>query len=318
MNKLFKKAAATALSMCMVVSMGAMSAFAANTYEDGDYTATVTMMHENKEQASMCNALFDHDADITVKGDQAVISLYVANPVPGFPDAGADGTVKDVKLTLDGQQIAAVSNIENKPMREMDETNPLFGVEDGVSIPCQVLSFTVPTAKLDAMVATPAPVGAYVNVVMMSNEIFRLKIENIKSTSDSDSDSGAIPNENATKSMQITADVAAPEASYTVDIPEAIAMGTLSASEDNVTAYTVNVKATNLGTGKVVISAPAAGELASASDSLAYANSFGAQETSVSADLNGEFTVTAADVASASAGNYTGTVLFDISYFAGK
>ena len=317
MNKLFKKAAATALSMCMVVSMGAMSAFAANTYEDGDYTATVTMLHETKEQASMCNVLFDHDADITVKGDQAVITLYVANPVPGFPDAGADGTVKDVKVTLDGQQIAVASDIENKPMREMDETNVSFGVEDGVSIPCQVLSFTVPTAKLDAMVANPTQVDAFVNVAMMTDVMFRVKIENIKSTSDSDT-SGAIPNENATKSMQITADVAAPEASYTVDIPEAIAMGTLSASEDNVTAYTVNVNATNLGTGKVVISTPAAGELASASDSLAYANSFGAQETSVSADLNGEFTVTAADVASASAGNYTGTVLFDISYFAGK
>lgn len=314
MNKLFKKAAATALSMCMVVSMGAMSAFAANTYEDGDYTATIAMLHETKDQPSMCNAMFDREADVTVKGDQATIRLYVANPVPGFPDVGADGTVKNVKLTLDGQQIPAVSDMESKPLREMDETNDLFGVKDGQTVSCQVLTFTVPTAKLDAMVAAPTNVDAYVNVVMMTDVVFRLKLDSITSNS-------AAPEEatkSETKSMQVTAEIAAPEAKYTVTIPESVTLGTLSTDKLNSQSYDVAVTASNLGNGRVVVKSAAEGALQSGVNSLAYTNTFGEQSFTQNGTLRGAFEVTGEAVAAAAAGNYTGTVTFDISYFAGK
>ena len=314
MKHLFKKVAASVLTLCMVASMGAMTAFAAGPYTDGNYTGTVTFLHEVKDQPSMCNVLFDHDADIVVKGETASLSVYAAYPVPAFADQGVDGTVKNVVMTLDGVQYPAVSDTTTKPLREMDATNTAFGVEAGKSISTQVLTFNIPAAKLDSLETAPAATGAYVNVVMNTDVIFRIKVENITAAKP------AVPEatEKSEKSMQITADVAAPKPTYSVKIPEAIAMGTLSTEADNKTAYTVDVTAENLGTGKVVVSAPEAGELLSGENKLAYTNNFGTQETSVTAALNGEFTVTAAAVKAAAAGNYTGTANFAISYFAGK
>ena len=312
----FRKVIAVALALCMIASMGAVSAFAAGPYTDGSYTAKVAFLHESKEQASMCNVLFDHDADITVKDGTASISVYAANPVPAFPDQGADGTVKNVVMTIDGVEYPAVSDITTKPLREFDETNPAFGVEAGKSIATQVLTFNVPADKLDAMATAPAKVGAYVNVVMMTDVIFRLKVTDIVKTVAPEVPQQ--PTETSSKAMQVTADVAAPAPTYNVTIPEAVTMGTLSAEADNTVAYQVNVNAKNLGTGKVVVSAPAEGTLNSGENTLAYTNSFGTQETGVSAQLDGAFTITAAAVKAAAAGNYTGSTSFAISYYAGK
>ena len=312
----FRKVIAVALALCMIASMGAVSAFAAGPYTDGDYTATVAFLHEKKDQASMCNVLFDHDADITVKDGTASISVYAANPVPAFPDQGADGTVKNVVMTIDGVQYPAVSDITTKPLREFDETNPAFGVEAGKSIVTQVLTFNVPAEKLDSLATAPANVGAYVNVVMMTDVIFRLKVTDIVKAVVPEVPQQ--PTETKQQSMQVTAEVAAPAPTYKVTIPEAVTMGTLSAETDNTVDYQVNVTAENLGTGKVVVSASAEGTLNSGENTLAYTNSFGTQETAVTAALNGAFTITAADVAAAAAGNYTGTANFAISYFAGK
>ena len=320
MTKSLKRIVASALVLCMVMSMGILSAFAAGPYEDGNYTGTVTFLHETKDQASMCNVLFDHDADIVVNGENATISVYAAYPVPTFADQGVDGTVKNVVMTLDGVQYPAVSDINTKPMREMDETNPAFGVEAGKSLSTQILSFTVPAAKLGTMAAAPAKTDAYVNVVMNTDVVFRIKLENIAKVgggSEPDPDP-VLPNETRTDKMQITAVIEAPAPTYSVTVPEAVAMGTLSDKEENSTAYTVDVTADNLGNGKVVVTSAAEGQLTNGDNTLAYANSFGTQETSVTAKLNGAFSVTADAVKAAAAGDYSGTANFDISYFAAK
>ena len=258
----------------------------------------------------MCNVLFDHDADITVSGGLATLKLYVANPVPAFPDQGADGTVRDVVLELDGAQYPAASDITTKPLRTFDETNPAFGVEAGKALPTQILTFTgIPAEKLDLM-ASGASTSAYVNVVMMTNVIFRLRLTDIKKDQQA-------PAETSSQKMQITAEIAAPAAAYEVVIPESVSMGTLRTDADNSFEYQVSVTAENLGSGRVVITAPEGGSLVSGDNSLAYANSFGVQETSVTATLKGSFTVTGADVSAAAPGNYTGTASFAIAYYNG-
>lgn len=317
MKKTFKRALSGALALMMSVSIGVFGAANASAAgrTDGNYTGKVTMLHESQEKNSMCNVLFDHDADISIKGENTEIRVYAAYPVPAFPDMGKDGTLTNAVMTLDGTKYPAVSDINSKPVRTMDETNTSFGVEAGKAIPTQVLTFTVPTAKLDSLATAPAAATAFVNTVMMANVNFRFKLTDIKSASEPVEPPATDTKE---QSMEITADIAAPQATYTVTIPESVAMGTLSAKTDNVIAYKVDVTAENLDKGYVQVSAPTAGALKSGANELAFANSFGSQKTSVTTTLNGEFTVTAADVQAAAAGNYTGTANFTIRYFAGK
>lgn len=311
MKNTLKRMTSAAMALVMAIGIGATAASAAGPYKDGSYTAKVAFMHETQDKNSMCNALFDQDADIKITGENAEIRLYTAFPVPAFSSAGADGTVKDVVLTLDGVEYTATSDITSKPVREFDEAGAMFGIKPGQALPTQVLTLTVPTAKLDSL-ATAAPAKAFVNVVMMTNMNFRFKLTNITSAQPE-----VVPEETQTQGMQITADVVAPAATYTVTIPETVTMGTLSRDADNVVDYKVEVTAENMGAGYIEVSAPTAGVLKNAENELAYANSFGTQKTSSTGTMNGQFTVTAADVASAVAGNYTGTATFTISYFAG-
>ena len=322
MTKSLKRIVASALALCMVMSMGILSAFAAGPYEDGNYTGQITMLHETKDQPSMCAPLFVPTADIAIKGGKADITIYTANPVPAFPEQGVDGTVKNLVLTLDGVQYPAVSDMETKPQFEFNVTNPLFGINAGDKLPCQVLTFKgIPAEKLDSLATAPAQTDAFVNVVMNTDVVFRLKLENIAKVGGSEPEPDpdpVLPNETRTDKMQITAVIEAPAPTYSVTVPQSVAMGTLSDKEDNSTAYTVEVTAKNLGNGKVVVASAAEGQLTSGDNTLAYANSFGTQETSVSAKLNGAFSVTAAAVKAAAAGDYSGTANFDISYFAAK
>ena len=314
MKKLLEKGVALVLIACLLCGTGILSASAAGPYADGTYTAKVSFLHETKNQPSMCDVLFDHDADITVTDGLATVQLYVANPVPAFADQGADGTVKNVVMTLDGASYPAASDITTRPLREFDETNPTFGVEAGKSLATQVLTFTgIPAEKLDLM-ATGARTDAYVNVVMMTDVIFRIVLTDITGAGGSHQ----APAETSSRKMQITAEITAPAAAYEVVIPEAVSMGTLSRETDNRFDYQVSVTADGLGSGKVVITAPETGSLTSGSNSLTYANSFGSQETSVTATLDGQFTVSAADVSAAAAGSYTGTASFAIAYYDGQ
>ncbi len=313
MKKTVKKITAGIMTLTLVASMGVMSAFAAGPYTDGNYTGAVTMLHESKDQNSMCNVLFDHDADVIVNGENAQVKVYAAFPVPAFPNMGADGTLKDMVMTLDGVQYTAASDITTKPLRTMDETASSFGVEAGKEIPTQVMTFTVPTDKLDKLTSAPVAASAFVNPVMNTTVKLRIKLSDLKAAA-----APVDPTETTSKSMNVTADVAAPAASYEVMIPESIALGTLSAEKDTVVPYSVNVTAANLGDGYVQVSADAAGELTSGENKLAFANDFGAQKANADTTLKGNFTVAAKDVKAAAAGNYTGTANFSISYFAAK
>lgn len=81
-----------------------------------------------------------------------------------------------------------------------------------------------------------------------------------------------------TREMEITAEVAehtsAP--SYTVSVPESIAMGGLEEIRDNIQNYEIAVSSQDKE-GIVTVSAPGEGILSSGSNTLAFANDFGTQ-----------------------------------------
>ena len=145
--------------------------------EDGFYIASATMLHEYKEQNSMCNVMFDARADIAVKDGMATITILVANPVPGFPDQGVDGTVKDVSIDYGGKLYKFESQLGTDAMMTAKETQALFGFVQGEQYPAQVLTVTIPAQAIGE--DTRLTTHAYVNVVMMNNETFRLNLTDL-------------------------------------------------------------------------------------------------------------------------------------------
>ena len=106
-------------------------------------------------------------------------------------------------------------------------------------LPTQVLSVELPRDVLDDLEAGTVSASAYVNVVMNSTQNFFVKVTDLQA-------SGSTAEE--TKDMQITADVekTISQPSYTVTVPSAVSMGTLSAEKDNVYVYAVDVEAEDL------------------------------------------------------------------------
>ena len=155
------------------------------TPEDNDHhqsdisigTIDMKMLHETKNQASMCNAMFDTKASVEVKGNDATIKVLVANPVPNFMDQGKDGTVKNMSVIYKGKTYKAQSDITSKPLMTAKETNTLFGLEKNQQYPAQVLTFVLPK---DAIQEEMLTAKAYVNVVMMDDVDFRIELSNLK------------------------------------------------------------------------------------------------------------------------------------------
>ena len=309
-----KKITAGAVAAAMMATMMCGSAFAAD-YADGDYTGEIHFLNANGTgAASMCDPIFVHEAEVTLDADSAELTFYVAYPIPAFPDLGTDGTILDVVLTVDGTEYEAESDITTKPEKVFDTTSSLFGITEGESYPTQVLTVDLPRDAVDDLEAGTVSASAYVNSVMNSTQNFFIQVTDLQSVGggeDTDAD---------TQDMQISADVeetvSAP--SYTVTVPSAVSLGTLSAEKNNAMVYAVDVKAESLD-GTLSVTAPDTGSLTSDGNTLNFDNSFGTQ--TVNADtagtkLSGTISISAEAVAAAAAGNYTGTTTFSITYAA--
>lgn len=322
MKNNFKKVAAATLSLLLSAAMSITPAFAESPdaqYADGAYKGSIHFYKEGvtdftSSNYSMCDALFVHEADLTLTADNLTVDAYVAYPVPAFKDMGKDGTLKDVSLSFNNEKYDATSDITTKAEKTFDTTNPMFGINKDDSLPTQKISFTLPREAISELTKGVDAV-AFVNVFMNTNVNFKVKIDNITPVGGG---SEQLPSEEKTHSMTVSAEVSAPVASYTVTIPESITMGTLSADKDNIFNYDVEITAENLGTGYIEVSAPEKGNLTSNDNTLAYTNTFKTEKVSSSKTLQGSFTVLGKDVKSASAGNYTGTAEFTIKYFAEK
>ena len=325
MKNVFKKAAASVLTLCMVAGMGGMNVFAADGApqyaDDYIYTAKLSITTE-EPYMNFTAALFDTDVYLTVNhklGGAEGYNVYAnAYIVETIPSNGTKEPIADVVLNyknggIHHQHCANFDHTE----RTFDIDAQGYGIKAGDYLMAAPISFGGEVSNIKELETGVAGSYKFTDGTVV-NATFKLSDFVLTRDHGKPVTPEVKPDEQSSQSAQITANVAAPKPTYSVTIPEAIAMGTLSPETDNKTAYTVDVTAENLGTGKVVVSAPAAGELLSGENKLAYANSFGTQETSVTAALNGEFTVTAADVKAAAAGDYTGTANFAISYFAGK
>lgn len=309
-----KKITAGAVAAAMMATMMCGSAFAAD-YADGDYTGEIHFLNANGSgAASMCDPIFVHEAEVTLDADSAELTFYVAYPIPAFPDLGTDGTILDVVLTVDGTEYEAESDITTKPEKVFDTTSSLFGITEGESYPTQVLTVDLPRDAVDDLEAGTVSASAYVNSVMNSTQNFFIQVTHLQAVGgeeDTDAD---------TQDMQITADIEEQISlpSYDVTVPSSVAMGTLSADQNNVMEYKVDVEATGLN-GTVSVTAPATGSLANGDNTLAFANSFGTQtvsEDTAGSQLSGTISISAEAVAAAAAGNYTGTTTFSITYAA--
>ena len=140
-------------------------------------TIDMKMLHETRDQASMCNAMFDTKANVEVIGNEAVIKILVANPVPNFKDQGKDGTVKNMSVLYKGKTYKVEYDLTSKPMMTAKENNSLFGLKKGEKYPAQVLTVKLPKEALQEKII---PVKAYVNVVMLSDVDFRIEMSNLK------------------------------------------------------------------------------------------------------------------------------------------
>lgn len=327
-----KKLLSAALTVAMVGTAFSATALAApKEYANGKYTATVHFLHETKDQLSMCDPLFVHTADLTFTDDTLSLEMYVANPVPAFPEQGADGTVKNVKITIPDsaygpQEYEVKSDMETKAVKEFDTSNSLFGIEAGSKLTTQKLSVDLPRKAISEL-EKGAKTVAYVNVVMNNESTLRTQLSDIKAVEESKPDAGTpeVPTVTETKSSQITADVkeviSKPE--YNVTVPQSIALGTLSSEKDNELSYKVNVKASNLNGATVTVTAPESGKLLSGKNEIAFANSFGTKSVSkdtaeAGQDLTGSVKVTKETVKAAKAGNYAGTTTFAINFAPAK
>lgn len=310
---LFKRAASAALALTLAAGMSGMPVFAAASaeLENGTYKGTVHFHNgSNPASYSMCDSIFAHETDVVLTDDAAAVTVYVAYPIPAFADQGTDGTIKDVVMTLDGNDYTGVLDIDTKAVKTFDTTGSLFGINAGDELTTEAVTFSLPREAVDSF-EEGIETKAYVNVVMNMNQDFVVKITDLAK-------SGDIPDatEQTEQSMEVTAEVEAVPASYSVTIPEAVAVGTLSAEADTSREYAVEVEAQRLGAGYVQVDTQAGGELVSEANKLAFTNTFGSQKTSESATLSGAIVVKGDDVKAAAAGNYTGTVNFTISYYA--
>lgn len=308
---ILKRVASVAMVLTLAAGLNVMPVLAAETApENGDYTATIHFHNaSNPANYSMCDSIFAHTADVTLTDENAELTFYVAYPIPAFSNKGADGTIKDVKMTVNETEYDGKLDITTKEKKTFDTDSAGFGIKAGDELPTEAVTVSLPRAAVDSF-GDGIDTSAYVNVVMESTQNFKVKLTGLTKVT--------APTETTKQTATVTADVAAPTAAYSVTIPQSVAMGTLSAEKDTTPAFTVEVTATNLGTGKVEVSTAAAGELRSGENKLAFANDFGTKSATETTSLTGNITVKAADVQKAAAGNYTGTANFTINYYAGK
>ena len=174
-----KKFISLLLAAVMLISALPTAAFAscgpgAEPAQTG--TVTITMYQDGKDKTSMCDVLFAAQADVAVTGGMAAMRLYVVNPIPAFPEAGQDGTLKDFTVTYGGQDYVAVSDMASKPTMTVKGSNPMFGLQTGQKVTAQVLTLELPRAALEA---EKLAVSAYVNVFMNETQQFDMKLSGL-------------------------------------------------------------------------------------------------------------------------------------------
>lgn len=309
------------MTLALTLILSGVPSVHASSLEDGNYTAEVVMYQETKDEASICDSLFAHHADIKVTGDNAVVTLYVASPIPSFADASETavaekgGVLSDVVLMEQYNGVVTTSTVvSEREVKYFSKVGAMFGINIGDELPSDVITVTLPKSVLNGDLIE---MSASVNVVMNGTQNFRLSLSNYTLVSSNDDSTDVVPPVTTeTQSSTVTATVPVNETTFTVEVPTSIGFGELSYSQDTSVSYDVTVSAIAGNDGKQIkVTASESGSLTNVdgSSTLPFTNKFATQTFSGNETVTSSLVVSANDAKSVEAGAYSGTITFEIS-----
>lgn len=233
--KKIQKVLSLVLAVVMVMSMGAVSAFAVGDFvptDDGYYESDSVLAYQYYTPAStsMCNGVFSAVADVTIDGDWATLHLYVANPTPGTWGGLAEGILTDPTIYVD--DVAYVGTLTsigyenaNADVRYFSQDSSFFGIVAGDELACDTMEFVIPTSAL----ASNLHIETFVNLVMNSTQDFWLDINWVEGeTQAPEVDAPEANDESVSYNVEVSATVATNASTYSVSIPESIELGELT------------------------------------------------------------------------------------------
>ncbi len=143
---------------------------------DGNYTADVSMRKaDDINTASMCDSLFYSKADITFKGDNATVTLYVIDPIPLFVDEGTP--ITNVKYMYKGTTYVASLNASNKVAKYFGTASGFINTAGNYYTSKIVATF--PKQAIADSTSGALKVEAYVNAVMKTTQEFYILFGNL-------------------------------------------------------------------------------------------------------------------------------------------
>ena len=282
----------------------------------------------------------EYEVTVSVKSDVIEHSLVETETATAKLKVDESGEIQLSYRMISGTEKEPMYVLEfNGYYQENDRTNSL--IMDGVSVEKEskgvyevATDVTFPLSDLsgtyyaNSKIYVPAMsnVNGLISGVSFENGTF--DIDNIITVY---WDTLKLTGNSTTANMEITATIEETENTpeYSVIIPEALSMGTVSASKDNVIEYEIKVRASKEDT-VISVSAPEEGQLLkedakrSKKGYLMFRNDFGTQTVKIDKEqkeentqeycLKGNIRISAEEVQNASVGSYSGTTLFTINY----
>ena len=158
--------------------------------DNQSYTAAVSMRNAGDfNKYSMCNGLFAPRADIVSQNGMANITLYVADPIPQFPEEGTP--VSNVVLKYNGQNYAAQVNSSARVDKSFP-AKPGF-IEPAGTYKATPVTVQLPLQAIADSVSGKLMCGAYVNAVMHSDVEFFVVFSDLQGGSGSSVPTGPAP-----------------------------------------------------------------------------------------------------------------------------
>lgn len=94
-----KKVISVIMAVLMVMSMAAVSVFAATKLADGVYNVPFTLWHATKDQASMGNMSFDSNAKATIKDGKITVEIKYKDTGMDLSSFGYDSSKVYMKVS---------------------------------------------------------------------------------------------------------------------------------------------------------------------------------------------------------------------------
>ena len=241
---------------------------------EGDYTAKIKILKDGSDETSMSDVFFDRDAEISIKGNDAYVSIYVANPVPGFD--GYEQTLSDVVVGKDDGGREAKYEIKAAE-REMDIEGGMMPDVAGTVMTTDKITLHV---DKDELLEDSIDVTAAINPgVMGMVQNFDLEVSDyIALEEPEEPEEPEVPEipETETKTVPVTATVKLNQSTYEVIVPSTIDIGNLTVEDGGSSKYEVEVDMKKGNDGlKVLVETEEEGSLTAGDHKIKFSNEFG-------------------------------------------